>query len=75
LNTNNIWNGTNQFNNNIIVNSTNISPIELSYVDGTTSNIQTQLNTNSTNISNVNTILSNNQITSSTNVIDSINYL
>jgi len=75
LNTNNIWNGTNQFNNNIIVNSTNISPIELSYVDGITSNIQTQLNTNSTNISNVNTILSNNQITSSTNVIDSINYL
>jgi hypothetical protein len=75
LSSNNIWGGTNQFNNNIIVNGSTITPTELSYIDNTTSNIQNQLNTNSTNISNVNTILSNNQITSSTNIIDSINYL
>lgn len=31
-------------NGNIIVNSTTITPIELSYIDGITSNIQTQLN-------------------------------
>jgi hypothetical protein len=33
-----------QFNSNILVNSLSISPVELSYLDGVSSNIQTQLN-------------------------------
>lgn len=39
--------------NNLLVNSTNISPTELSYLDNTTSNIQTQLN-NKVDLTNVN---------------------
>ena len=73
LSSNNVWGGTQQFNNNIIVNGSTLTPIELSYIDNTTSNIQTQLNTNSTNTGNNTTILSNNGITASTNIIGSIN--
>ncbi|MFN9955348.1 MAG: hypothetical protein ACK55I_19805, partial [bacterium] len=50
LSSNNTYTGINTFNNtvsfigNIVANSTTITPTELSYIDGTTSNIQTQLN-------------------------------
>ena len=56
LSSNNIFTGTNQFNNNIIVDNKTITPIELSYIDGTTSNIQTQLN-DKVSLSNNNSIL------------------
>jgi hypothetical protein len=76
LTSNNIWLGTQQFNNNILVNGgTVISPTELSYIDGASSNLQNQLTTNSNNISTINSTLSNNGITNSTNVISSIDQL
>ena len=62
LNTNNIFTGINQFNNDIVVNSTNISPTELSYINNTTSNIQTQINTSNINIDTINTTLTNNGV-------------
>ena len=54
LSTNNIFTGTNEFTNNILVNGSTLTPIELSYLDGTTSNIQTQIN--NTSILNTNNI-------------------
>jgi len=57
------------------VNSTTITPLELSYIDGSTSNIQNQINTTNGNVGTINTILTTNQINNSTNVIDSINQL
>jgi len=93
-------------NSNLLANSLSITPVELSYLDGVSSNLQTQINNisagGSTNIgtlttnnqaianndtlnifgsktntqlTNLSTINSNNGITSSTNIIDSINYL
>ena len=50
---NNTFTGTNTFSNtvtftgNVIANSLTLTPIELSYIDGTTSNIQTQLDSKS----------------------------
>ena len=75
LNTNNIFTGINQFNNDIVVNSTNISPTELSYINNTTSNIQTQINTSNINIDTINTTLTNNGITSASNVTSALEYL
>ena len=93
-------------NSNLLANSLSITPVELSYLDGVSSNLQTQINniggggtsnigtivTNNqpisnndtlnvfasktnTQLTNLSTINTNNGITSSTNVIDSINYL
>jgi len=75
LNTNNIFTGTNQFNSDIIVNSTNISPVELSYINNLSSNAQNQITSANNNISTINSVLTTNGITSSTNVNDTLNYL
>ena len=93
-------------NSNLLANSLSITPVELSYLDGANSNIQTQINnisaggtsnigtitTNNqpianndtlnvfssktnTQLTNLSTINTNNGITSSTNIIGSIDYL
>jgi hypothetical protein len=69
---NNTFTGTNTFSNtvtftgNVIANSLTITPTELSYIDGTTSNIQTQLNSKSG--------LSSNNTFSGTNTFPSITF-
>ena len=44
LTSNNTWQGTQTFNNNIIVDNKNITPIQISYLSNSTSNIQSQIN-------------------------------
>ena len=72
VSSNNTFTGTNTFSNtvtftgNVIANSLTITPTELSYIDGTTSNIQTQLNSKSG--------LSSNNTFSGTNTFSSITF-
>jgi hypothetical protein len=82
LTSNNTWSGTQTWNNNFIVNGSTLTPTELSYIDGATSNLQNQItanvnntSTNTNNIGTINTTLSNNGITNSTNVINTLDYL
>jgi len=106
LNSNVNINGGLNINSNLVANSLSITPVELSYLDGINSNIQTQINniggggtsnigtitTNNqaianndtlnvfasktnTQLTNLSTINTNNGITSSTNIIGSIDYL
>jgi hypothetical protein len=76
LSSNNIWSGTQTFNNNILVNGgTVVSPIEISYLDNLSSNAQNQINSTNNNISTINSTLTTNGITSSTSVVETLNYL
>lgn len=106
LNSNVNINGGLNINSNLVANSLSITPVELSYLDGINSNIQTQINniggggtsnigtitTNNqpianndtlnvfasktnTQLTNLSTINTNNGITSSTNIIGSIDFL
>ena len=83
---NNIWTGTNKFSNtttfdsnininsNIVVNSVSISTVELSYIDGLTSSIQTQLNGLQTQITNLpppSSLLSSSNIWTNSNTFSS----
>jgi hypothetical protein len=106
LNSNVNINGGLNVNSNLLCNSLSITPVEVSYLDGVSSNLQTQINniggggtsnigtitTNNqpisnndtlnvfasktnTQLTNLSTINTNNGITSSTNIIGSIDYL
>lgn len=55
----NTFTGTTTFSNSVIANGANISPVELSYLDGLTSSIQTQLN-NRAQLTSNNTFTANN---------------
>lgn len=48
-------NGTTNINSSVIANSATITPLELSYLDGATSNLQTQINSLSSSVTNLQT--------------------
>jgi cytoskeletal protein CcmA (bactofilin family) len=64
---NNTWTGTNTFSGNLSVNLTTVTPTQISYLSGVTSNIQTQLDSKVS----IATMLANNNTWTGTNTFNS----